>query len=108
MSIWPPPTPADFPAIPVSAVSETRSPTDRRYYEPYPPPDPYGYRPGEYERDGFGRDRYPEYDRERDWAEWDRRRGITRGRSRSPGIDDGLSLAITYVLLSTLTINTSL
>ncbi|KAF9520769.1 hypothetical protein BS47DRAFT_1370307 [Hydnum rufescens UP504] len=86
MSIWPPPS-GDVPPIPVSRSGspDRRSIYDgRRYFEAYPP-DQYPY-----DRDGYGRDRhYPsDYDRERDWAEWDRRRLATRGRSRSPVLDD--------------------
>ena len=39
------------------------------------------------DRDGFPRGRGAPS--ERDWEEWERRRSATRGRSRSPGFEDG-------------------
>jgi serrate RNA effector molecule len=105
MSIWPPPS-GDVPPIPASRSGspDRRSIYDgRRYYEAYPP-DQYPY-----DRDGYGRDRHypPDYDRERDWAEWDRRRLATRGRSRSPVLDDGpwlLSREYDQLFMYTLTV----
>lgn len=91
MSTWPPP--GDVPAPRSAGSPDRRIPYDgRRYYDSYSS-DPYAL-----DRDGYGRDRHypPDFDRERDWAEWDRRRAATRGRSRSPlGVDDG-----TYTLAS--------
>ena len=79
MSTWPPPLSAELPAIPSAGyVSPDRRFDGRRPFQSFPLSDSY--------RDPYGRERHPA-DYERDWSEWDRRRSMTRGRSRSP--EDG-------------------
>jgi len=59
-----------------------------------------GYYDAYNERDGYSRGRSAATDR--DWEEWERRRMATRGRSRSPGFEDGAALC-GQVLQPTLT-----
>ncbi|KAF8709348.1 hypothetical protein RHS03_02885, partial [Rhizoctonia solani] len=80
----------------LSSAPGSRSPTDANGPMKYPPGldyypnDGWGSRDREYdrERDGWGRDReWNEHDRRR--PDWEYRRTQGRGRSRSPGGEDG-------------------
>lgn len=56
--------------------------------------------------DAYGGDRGDPYGRGGDWDEWERRRLATRGRSRSPGYDDGTCRF--YLYLNNLTVSDAL
>ncbi|CAE6395431.1 unnamed protein product [Rhizoctonia solani] len=77
-----------------SKVTEDRTPPKAKKARNYFPNDGWGSRDREYdrERDGWGRDREWN-DQERRRPDWEYRRGQGRGRSRSPGGDDDMTLA---------------